>query len=318
MTKVTVVIPIYNADKYLDKCLNSIVNQTFKDIEIIAINDNSTDNTLSILNNYQEKYPYITIINNSKNYGIGYNRNLGIKNAKGDYILFIDSDDYLESDMIEKVYNKLTTDNSDMAIFNYNKIVSGNKISNQINIEKYSTTSLMDSPELLMDVNFSPWNKMYKKGLLKDNSFPENLKYEDAIFVLKTITRSKKISFINENLYNYLVHDKSETTVMDNRVFDILEITKMMVKELKDQTYYEKISIYAEAYITTNLFRYTIQQKYQKDYHIAKKFINEVFDYLNKEFPNWKKNKIWKKRNSFKRFIEANKTLSKIYCFIAR
>ena len=150
--------------------------------------------------------------------------------------------------------------------------------------------------------------------MLEDIRFPENLKYEDAIVVVKAMARSKKIGMIDEKLNYYLVRSKSETTSMDKRVFDILIITKQIIEELKSHDYYNDIKKYVEAMTIRNLFRYTIQQKYQKDKKIKNKFIDDVFTFLNKEFPNWRKNKIWKKRNVFKRTIEQSKILTKIYC----
>ena len=115
-----------------------------------------------------------------------------------------------------------------------------------------------------------------------------------------------------------LLQNSGETTVMNEKVFDILKITKIIVNNFKETKYYDDIKEYVEAYIITNLFRYTLQQKYQKDDLLKNKFIDEVFNYLNDSFPNWKKNKIWKKRSFAKRLIESNKILTKLYCKILK
>ena len=321
MIKVSVIVPAYNASKYLKKCLDSLVNQTLKDIEIIVINDCSTDNTKDILKNYEAKHSNIKVIHNKVNKGIGYNRNLGMKKANGKYISFIDSDDYVDATFLEKMHNKAEKERLDLVICKFHKMLERKdnfleEIKSDFKIQFFENTTLKDSPNLLLDIEVAPWNKLYKKELLKDNYFPEHLKYEDAIFVVKDMDKAKKIGMLDEKLNYYLVHNISETTTMDKRVFDILTITKMIVDELKSYDYYSSIEEYVEAMVVRNLFRYTLQQKNQKDKKLANKFIDEVFRYLNSEFPRWKKNRIWKKRNILKRTIEKSKLLTKIYCKI--
>ena len=319
MIKVSVIVPVYDTEKYLKKCLDSLVNQTLKEIEIIVINDCSPDNSKEILKEYEKKYNNIKVFHNKTNKGIGYNRNFGIEKATGEYIGFVDSDDYVDVTMYEKLYNKAKKDGLELVICNFYKMLekedSLEEITPDFIIEEQKNTTLEKTPSLLSKVNLAPWNKLYKRSLLgNDVRFPEKLKYEDAIVVIKALARSKKIGFIKDKLNYYLVRNKSETTVMDKRVFDILEITKQIIEELKSQAYYENIIEEVEAWVTRNLFRYTLQQKYQRDSNLKNKFIDEVFSYLNTNFPNWKKNKIWNKRSILKRIIESNKLLTKLYC----
>lgn len=320
MRKVSVIVPVYNTYKYLRKCLDSLVNQTLDDIEIIVINDCSTDESKKILDEYELKYDNVLVFHNKINKGIGYNRNLGIKKATGEYISFIDSDDFVDETMYDKMYKKAKEDNLDLVICKFHKMLEKDddliEIEPDSKIPYFKNTNLKSTPNLLLDINLAPWNKLYKKELLDDISFPEDLKYEDAIVVVKALARAKKIGMVDEKLNYYLVRSKSETTSMDKRVFDILTITKEIIEELKNKDYYNDIKEYAEAMTIRNLFRYTLQQKNQTDKRIANKFIDDVFLFLNKEFPNWKRNKIWKKRNVFKRMIEQSKTLTKIYCMI--
>lgn len=319
MIKVSVIVPVYNTEKYLRRCLDSLVNQTLKDIEIIVIEDSSPDNANEILKEYEKKYKdKVKVFHNKTNIGIGYNRNFGIKKATGKYVLFVDSDDFVDETACEKMYEKASKDDLDLVICKFHKMLEKDddlvEIEPDFKIPYFKNTNLKNNPNLLLDINLAPWNKLYKKELLSDIRFPENLKYEDAIFVVKAMARSRKIGMVDEKLNYYLVRSKSETTSMDKRVFDIIEITKQIIVELKSHDYYNDIKNYVEAMTIRNLFRYTIQQKYQKDKKEANKFIDDVFRFLNKEFPNWKRNKIWKKRNLFKRMIEGNKLLTKIYC----
>lgn len=306
--KVSIIIPCFNAEKTISKCLDSVINQTYKNIEIIIINDASTDDTLNTINNYKKNYKNLIIIDHKTNKGIGFSRNEGIKKATGEVISFVDSDDFINNNMIEIMVNKMSEDKSDLAICDFNKYVSDSLLENEYNFNN-SLTNFKSSPNLIMDINLSPWNKLYKKELLINNLFPEDLKYEDAIVVIKALKNAKKISIIDQKLYNYIVHGNSETTNIDKKVYDILSISELIFNELKgyiDNTY-------LEAFMIRNLFRYTIQQKHQKDKKVKYDFINKAFAFLNKHFPKWKKNKIYNKRNLLKRTIEKNKLLTKIY-----
>lgn len=318
MIKVSVIVPVYNTEKYLRRCLDSLVNQTLDEIEIIVINDCSTDNSKEIIKEYKNKYKNIVLIDNKVNKGIGYNRNTGIKKAKGKYIAFVDSDDWVNETMYDKMYKKATDDNLDLVLCNYIKVLEDGDELTEIEcdyfLDYFNSTNLEESPNLLLDVNLAPWNKLYKRELLNGNSFPQDLKYEDAIFVIKALSRAKKIGIVEEKLNYYLVRSKSETTVMDKRVFDILKIIDEIVLEMKSKKYYDDIKVYVEALVIKMLFRYTLQQKYQKDECVKNKFIDEAFLYLNNNFPGWKENEIWRKRNFLKRMIEKNKVLTKVYC----
>lgn len=317
--KVSVIVPVYNTEKYLRRCLDSLVNQTLDDIEIIIIDDKSPDNSALIIYEYKKKYDNkIKVIHNKTNKGIGYNRNIGIKKSSGKYIMFIDSDDYLDRSACEKLYSKAENEQLDLVLCNFHKMLEKDdeleEITPDFVIPYFENTTLDKNPNLLLEVNLAPWNKLYKKELLNGVSFPENLKYEDAIVVMKAMARAKKMGIVDEKLNYYLVRSKSETTVMDKRVFDILKVTNMIIEELKNHSYYNKIEKYVSAWCTRNLFRYTLQQKNQKDKKLASRFIDEVFEFLDSNFPCWKNNEIWKKRSFLKRVIEGNKTLTKIYC----
>lgn len=318
--KVSIIVPVYNTEKYLRRCLDSLVNQTIEDIEIIVINDCSPDNSKEILKEYEKKYKdKIKVFHNKTNKGIGYNRNYAIKKATGEYIGFVDSDDWVNETMYDKLYKKAKEDSLDLVLCNFHKMLEKENDLEEIassEISYFKNTNLKQTPNLLLDVELAPWNKLYKKELIKEIAFPENLKYEDTIFVLKAMARSKKIGMVDEKLNYYLVRSKSETTVMNKKVYDILKVSKMMIDELKSHDYYNDVKDYVEAMTIRNLFRYTLQQRYQKDKKIANEFIDDVFTFLNEEFPSWKQNKIWKKRNILKRMVEQSKLLTKLYVSI--
>ena len=309
MVDISIIVPIYNAEKYIEKCVESLLNQTKKELELILINDGSTDQTDEILKKYKDKR--IKYFKN-KNQGIGKTRNFGIDKATGKYIMFVDSDDYLESTACEELYNKAEKDKSDIVVCDFYKIYANGE-KEEIKLPSFKTTTLEKKPNLLTDINLAPWNKLYKSTLIKENNitFVENLKYEDAPFVAETLDKSEKISKLNQYLNYYVIHGNSETTVRDKRVFDILKIIDLIRKYFKDKDYAKESLNKLTVRMLTN---YNIQQRNQKDKNIGMEFIDKSFEYLKKEVPDYKDNKYYQNRNFIKKTIEKNKFLSKVYC----
>lgn len=305
---VSIIVPIYNAEKYLNKCLDSLTKQTKKELEFILVNDGSTDKTEEIIKEYQDKR--IKYFKN-KNQGIGKTRNFGISKSSGKYLMFIDSDDYLEKDACEILYKKISKEGADLAICDFYKVYENGK-TEEIHLPKFSSTTLKKTPSLINDINLSPWNKIYKRELITKNNlkFIENLKYEDAPFVINAMDKAKKIVKVDECLNYYVIHGNSETTVRDKKCFDILKIVAIIRENLKEKKYLKEEIDKLTVRILTN---YTIQQRNQKDKKIGLEFVDEAFKYLKKEVPDYKKNKYYKKRGLLKRTIEKNKTLTKLY-----
>lgn len=307
MIKVSLIVPIYNTQKYLKKCIDSLVNQTLKDIEIILINDGSTDNSEKIIKEFKDKrIKYIS----KKNEGIGKTRNLGIEKSTGEYLAFVDSDDYLNERFCEYMYEKATKDNCDLVICDFfedrEKLYS-------IKFKDFKNTNLKKNPELINNVNLGPCNKLYKKDLFinKDNRFEENLKYEDAPFVVKMMLSAKNIGKVNDYLTYYVIHDNSQTTIRDKRIFDILKITDIIVTDLKKVNYKKDSLVSLVVMILTD---YTIQQRYVANRNFRHYFINQAFKYLKELDPQWRCCSYLKKFPKLKRIVKTNKTLTKIYC----
>lgn len=308
MAKVSLVVPIYNSSMYLNKCIDSLVNQTLKDIEIILINDGSTDESEKVIKEYKDKrIKYIS----KKNEGIGKTRNRGIKEATGEYIAFVDSDDYLNEHFCEYMYKKANADKCDLVICNFFEDI-GNLYG--IKFKDFEDTSLKENPDLLNNINLGPCNKLYFLDMLKKNNiyFEENLKYEDAPFVVKTIKTAKKIGKINDYLTYYVIHENSETTTRDNRIFDIFEICKIIINELNDKTYKKQLT----SLIAMILLDYCAQQRYIKDRKKRKEFINKSYKMLNELDKDWKKCDYVFKLNKISRIIKTNKVLLLLYCDI--
>lgn len=257
-SEISVIVPIYNVENYLDRCIKSILNQTFENFELILINDGSLDSSLDICNKYGMYDKRIKIINQN-NKGVSCSRNIGIENANGKYLLFVDADDYIDYDMLECLYNMTKTYDVDISICRCKLFIDGKLQNKQIiteNIEIFKENKKII--ENFMKENkflFSPCNKLYKKSIIIENEirFPLNIRYsEDAIFNYKVFLNVKKVAFTNIQKYNYYINNSSSITKLDESRLDILigmeEIHKMI------ELYYPELKyIISNTYVTSTL-----------------------------------------------------------------
>lgn len=219
MTKLSIIVPVYNVEKYLPKCLESLSNQTLKDIEIICVNDGSMDNSLAILKEFASKDYRIKIIDN-QHQGVAKTRNTGIEQSTGEYIGFVDSDDFIDIDFFEKLYNSATKSNSDIAIASILKHKKFFNIYNAKYTKEETAISIQDKIKLCGDKKhffFYAWNKIYKSSLIKNNNieFSEGQIYEDVVFAIRALYYSNKIISVSKTKYHYVEHENSLTKYKD-------------------------------------------------------------------------------------------------------
>lgn len=219
MTKLSIIVPVYNVEKYLPKCLESLIKQTLKDIEIICVNDGSMDNSLTILKEFASKDSRIRIINN-QHQGVAKTRNTGIEQSTGEYIGFVDSDDYIDIDFFEKLYNSATKSNSDIAIASILKHKNFFNIYNAKYTKEEIAITIQDKIKLCEDKKhffFYAWNKIYHSGFIKENNikFSEGQIYEDVMFAIKALYYSNKIISVYGTKYHYIEHENSLTKYKD-------------------------------------------------------------------------------------------------------
>ena len=205
---ISVILNVYNDEKHIKKCLDSVINQTYKDIEIIIVNDGSSDNTLKVLKEYKDKR--IKIINNKKNMGLSLSRNVGIDNSKGEYLFFVDSDDYIEEDTIDYLYNLCKKNKVEMSTCNcldvYDYDTKAKDVEERITIEP--GISLLKKVLLSENRKGTIWNKLIKRELFDDIRFEDRI-INDVVVVYKLALKVKKIAFSNKTKYYYLRHKES-------------------------------------------------------------------------------------------------------------
>lgn len=233
--KISVIIPVYNVEKYISKCLQSVILQTYTNLEIICINDGSTDNSLEIMENFAEKDKRIKIISRS-NKGQSYARNLGLDTAAGDYVSFIDADDWISLTLYSEFVEAVNNFCFDIFMFNGTEVYEKPKSSYYPTFFKSDFFTDKDYAEKICSIydfsfpflyNLSVANKIYRTEFLRQNDFKflENKKFEDELFNFKTMIKANGIKILNEVLYFYRKDNLTSTTnLIEKNIFDRFDI----------------------------------------------------------------------------------------------
>ncbi|MBO6126775.1 MAG: glycosyltransferase [Clostridia bacterium] len=241
MPKVSVIIPVFNVENYLERCLKSVTCQTFKDIEIIIINDGSTDKSFDICKKFAESDKRIILIS-QKNSGVSAARNAGINISTGKYLSFVDSDDFIAPDMIEFLINNLEKNNADIATCGmYDCYIQNNNKIKKICNKNKNKFGIIDSRGALQEifingkVSLFIYDKLYKRELFDNLRFSENMIYEDAEIMPKIITRANKIFYSFLPKYYYLRHENSLTSSkFREKDLDIIKVSKENLEFIKN------------------------------------------------------------------------------------
>lgn len=303
MIKVSIVVPVYNAEKYLEECFNSLANQTLENIEIIAVNDGSKDNSQKIINEYVNKYPNKFVGIKKNNGGPGDARNYGIAKANGEYIAFVDSDDYIDTTMYEKMYNKAKTSEYDIVCCNVKAIYPSKAYSINSGIDKDITEKKMQTKEkLLIDSYAIVCNKIFKSKILKEvkieknGLFKKNVWFEDVLFLYKLYPYINTVGVVDESLYYYPQRENSITYTYNDKLNDILDNMDDIVDYYKEKKYYEENKEILEyVYAKYCLATYTKRLAKCKNYKKYKNGCKVVICKVKEKFPDYKKNKYLKK-----------------------
>lgn len=249
--KVSVIVPTYNDEKYIDRCIQSILNQTLEEIEIIIVNDGSTDSTYEILERYAEMYPDKVIVRHKENEGQGMARNLGISIARGEYIGFVDSDDYIDIEMYETMYNVALEEKSDVVCCDFIQITV--ETQKQIYVKQFPTSS-NDIEFYLKNLNVAstPVDKIYKREFFFKFSF-EKIKFEDIALIPVILSFCTKISYIAQPFYFYCRRPNStSTSTNDIGMLDIITaFEKVMINT--NPIYINEIVRYVSGALLWNL-----------------------------------------------------------------
>ena len=260
--KISIIIPVYNAEKYLERCLMSIIDQSYQDFEIILINDGSTDNSLNICNQFSEKDKRIKVYT-KKNGGVSSARNYGIKKVITDYVCFIDSDDFISNDYLIILYSNIYDTNSDISVCGFIKYykdeqVGDQKIQNKIIFDKKSAYDAMISNKQYAGY---VWNKLYKFEIIKrmgDEIFKGNM-FEDFEFNCRYLNECKKIVYTPTQLYYYFINDSSVTGTftINDRIISGIDLYYSILNK------YDQNNIDSSDLVAYVLLKYMYNLKYR-------------------------------------------------------
>lgn len=287
MPKVTVIIPVYNSEKYIGRCLDSVLNQTYKDFEILIVNDGSKDNSQKIIDGYKEKYFDIIVSIEQKNKGVAITRNESIKKANGKYIMFIDNDDYLDSDYIETFVKNIESDDYDIVLGGYRRPTETGKIIKKLQLQNEEWSKFMIT---------APWAKIYKKQYLIENNitFLNTNIGEDVYFNLKAMLISNKIKIIDYIGYNWFYNTKSVSNTIQKNItqLQVYELLNSIYDELNNGNLLENNKEIIEAYFIRYIVWILSFSTKNLKYNVISKEYDKVFEWLKERFPNYKKNKL--------------------------
>ena len=315
MTKVSVIVPVYNVEQYLRKCLDSLVNQTLKDIEIIIVDDGSEDASSHIAKEYEKQYSNVKYYR-KENGGLSDARNYGLKYATGKYIAFLDSDDYVDKTLYQKMYEKAKKEDSDMVECNfYWSYPRKNK--KDIGEKYYGKKQMLEKARVVA------WNKLYKKEIIDKAKveFPKGLIYEDVEFFYKLVPYIENVSFVKEPLIYYVQRVNSIVNKQGAKTKQIFMVLDNVIE------YYRKINLYNEyePQIEYTYSRLLLCSSLKRMIQIPDKLtrkllLEETWQNLNTKFPNWKKNELLKKNNTVNGLFmkTMNNITFKIYTKVLR
>ena len=284
---ISIIVPCYNAEKYIKKCIETIKNQTYKNLEVLLINDGSKDNTEKIIKKETSKdkrfkYYY------KENGGLSDARNYGLDKFTGEYICFIDSDDYIEPNFIEELYNCIKNNNCKISVCGLKRVYEDKVTYDKINKDVVNTCIIP-----------AAWNKMFHKSLFLDTNikFPFKKWYEDLCAISKVIFFSNgSYAVVDKPLYNYTQNNSSIMHTYDDRIFDIFYVIDDLEDFLKKNNIYDK---YKENIEFINIYHILIGTIYRSSFHkdFSKELIKDIIEKVEKKYPNWKNNKYLKKQS---------------------
>ncbi len=244
MAKVSIVIAAYNIEKYIDRCMESIMNQSYSDLEIIVVNDGSTDSTLEKLKKKAVEDNRIIIVD-KENQGLIEARKSGYEKVTGEYVLFIDGDDWIDLDTIKKLKNKIEEENSDIVCFEYYETFDNKEKVEGIKSKGFNSLQGKEFLKYVLTGDILPmiWGKFLRVSFLKDNNieFPSNISYaEDLAFVSSIGCNEPKVKYLNDSLYMYYQRDESITKQISPKLLEISEAMKFIKKKLEEKDIYNE------------------------------------------------------------------------------
>ena len=291
--KVSIILPVYNVEKYLSACLDSLLAQTLKEIEIVAVNDGSTDGSLQILQAYQSLNPEKLFIFSTENHGVSRARNYGFAHSHGEYVWFVDSDDFVEPDACRLLYEKATADGNDLVLFRYYNVDSETGVRKEYIASCHNQNfRVADKPYELPAISPYPWIKFIHRDLFNGLCFPEGIRFEDLPVAYLLAVKARSIGYVDQCFYNY----RKNVGFLSRLTPSTLHIRNAIIF-MKEEM--EKLGLFEQYqteldFIAVRHFFYRFWKlltNYETDQKELKlQLINELFDYMESNIPDWESN----------------------------
>lgn len=305
--KLSIIAAVYNLEDYLPRCLDALVNQTLKEIEILCVDDGSTDSAPQIVDEYATKYPDKIKAFHKPNGGEFTTRNYGLERAQGEYVTFVDTDDWVEPNWAEKLYQAAKENDADLAVCGFERIdlktgkVVGKDMTTHGNIVKEIT----GKDDFMVVINPAPWNKIYRREKIKDLRFLNFRGFNDMIFLASSYTKINKVAYVPDVLYHYYLRYDSQIHTVNRQ--DVENFKKYLL-ELK--SLYQKENKYEEMKYVLDLLAFLhlgvsvmYRASYDKQINM-KEMMKQTIEYLDSNFPTWRKNPFLTFRYSRKKGVK--------------
>lgn len=284
---ISVIVPVYNVSCYIDRCLDSITQQTYKNLEILLINDGSTDDSALKCLEWQKRDSRIVFIS-KKNEHVGPTRNLGITMSHGNILAFVDPDDYIDIHFIKKMYHNLIISKADFTCCDFYSFQDDDPKKKTLHREKFSGIKYFAKDIETISISCQLWNKMYHKRLFLENDLWMSERIgQDVEISFKLMANARSVSFVNEPLYNYQLYRDGAATTGINQLYDMIEVRKNIAD------YYIKRNLFEKYYRPLKISTvYSLNGKLQKAQKLLETseyqdFQKNCFSFLNKYYPDW-------------------------------
>ena len=305
MVKVSVLIPVYNVSLFLEESISSVLNQNLEDIELICVNDGSTDNSLEMLEEYAKKDKRVKVFN-KENGGCGSARNMALTKAGGEFIYFFDPDDRILPDTLKRAYENAVKNESDLVLFKatrfndkgvyYNRTYMDldNHFKNYVDFDNFTFT-YKDIKKFVLDSPYAPWCKLYRKDFIDsydDFKFDLGVAFDDVPFHVKSLIRANKISFVNEYLYHYRFDNPNSVNNTSSNSFDIFKIINIVKSILEKDNKFDELYFEFNKFLLYNINYYLVSSNSEEYFRMAKEeyskvdleFVNQMPDVMIKKY----------------------------------
>ena len=307
--KVSVIVPVYNVEQYIDKCLNSLEKQSLKDLEVIIVNDGTKDNSEAIIKTYLERNKNFKYFK-KENGGLSDARNYGINKANGEYIAFLDSDDYILADAYEKMYEKAKNGNFDMVVCDLNYVYPDKIVRAYSNIKNDTT----DIKSTFINIYPAAWNKLFKKELFDNNIlFKKGVWFEDVEFIYRLLPYVKSIGVIHEPFNQYVQREGSITNTINIKVYDYIGNMNSILEFYHERKLYDFYKNELEYVYVRYLYATFLKTASKYDYQDYLNAVNKAIENVKKQFPKYRRNEYFYKSLKGLYLIIFNKIIAKLF-----